>query len=107
MASRVVRFVAHHDALGAQDPVDQRRLPDIRAPDHRHRDRAGGVRRGLALRHHRGHGVQQVARPLPLLRGHGVDGIEAEAVEIGGKRRLTHGVHFVGNEEDRFRRADA
>ena len=95
--------LADDHALLAQQPVDERRLADVGAPDDGQADRVvvllGDLllRRGQAL-HDR---VEQVARAEPLHGGDRHRVAQAQPVEVGGQRDVLGRVDLVGGHERR------
>ena len=102
IAGRTGNLADEHPLL-AQDPIDERRLPDVRTADNRNpRFRLFRfLLFRLALRQPLDHLVEEVADPLPVLRGNLHDGVEPELVEIERPRLCALVVGLVDRNDDR------
>ena len=97
------RHVADDRALFAQQPIEQRGLPHVRAADDGHRNLFRfSLGHRLGTRRQPLHDVvQQIARPFAVLRGNLDDGFEAQPVELGGPVLRSPVVGLVDGDEHR------
>ena len=100
--ARGAGLIVDEHALGAQHRIDDRRLADVGAADHRDGDgllAAGGRRgRGRAVAQrleHLGDAAAVLARDAERIA-------EAESIEVGHRRLLAEVVHLVGDEHHRL-----
>jgi hypothetical protein len=102
--ARRSRLVGDDHALLAHDRVDEARLADVRAPEHRHADRVPvDLRRPLAGQALDDE-VQEVARPVPV-QGRDRERIaETQTVELDRLVVAARVVDLVGHDEHRLAR---
>jgi hypothetical protein len=99
-ASRVVPGIPHQDALLAEEPVEQRRFPNVGAAHQGHPDLARRRGRGFGFlledRRQPGiHCIQQVADPVSVLRGDRDRLTQAQRVQLVDQRLHRGRVHLV------------
>ena len=112
IASRVVPAQLGDDhPLGAQEGVDQRRLADVRPPDHREpRPASSLLGRGGSSGRRRASSTSRSSRspvPRPWVAETGDRLAEAERVELGGQRLVAGAVDLVGDDDHRAGRRGA
>ena len=100
--ARGARDVGDDHALRARDAVDERRLADVRAPDHGEADDVLLLGGDLLLGgQHVDERVEQVAGAQALRGRHGDRVAQAQRVELVGEREVADGVDLVRGDQHR------
>ena len=104
--ARGAGLVGHNHALFAQNIVHEAGFAHIRPPNYRHGDALVVLRHLCALRQMRAHGLQHVARAVPVHRRDGVHLAQAQRVKIVQfQRRRAQGIHLVHHQQHGLARA--
>jgi hypothetical protein len=105
--ARGAAFGGHHHAFGAEQPIHQRTLADVRTTDHRDTDRVGLVGVGFGRlfftnrrRQRRDDLLEHVPGAASVLGRDRAHALEAETMELSGARFVFRRVAFVHDQRD-------